>query len=515
MRINLDPASVPIVRVFVQPFRLHDDKGLFFLATVSFLLFCLGLCFQANGSYDTDGWFLLATGRRIVEHGIPYVNPWSLESGRPIVVQQWLHDVMLYGFWSAFGFAGTVVYQCLMALCVIAALVFAIRGILGGSPNFRYLMFSAAVGMSGAGLYISVRPTPWSMVAFLATVGLCARYRRTRDRRLLVALPLVTFLHVQMQSAMVALDIFVACCFLGIDIVSGFWRHSSPSTDILCANAPMALSILLMAGATLLNPYGLDGALYVVNGMGAASYGNVISEMKGAIPATHGHAAVFLLLYTLVPALLLRSRLSRVDNLPLLLLLIAGLVATLLHWRNVWILALASSVLSAAAFDVDAEAVPPRLSMPVLSAMAILAVLIANVLPTVQRGGRTEWQIVDDALSPIAERLSTSDIKDPKVYSVDPFVYNYLEWRGLKVPFDLRPEIWDAKASDGTVRSPYRDYVDSLKGVTAKATYLRESGFDYYIVGASDFSSLKSTVPVMKVMRSKGYILIRKSLRGR
>ena len=510
MTVSLDPASIPVVRVFVEPFRRHDDKGLFFLTAVSFLLFCLGLCFQANGSYDTDGWFLLATGRQIVRHGIPYVNPWSLDPGRPIVVQQWLHDVLLYGSWSALGFTGTVIYQGLMACCVIVAFVFAIRSITGGSLNFRYLMFSIAVGMSGAGLYISVRPTPWSMAAFLVTVGICARYRRSGDHRLLAALPLVSIFHVQMQSAMVGLDIFVAASFLAADILCNLRNHQPSSLPaFIRAEAPLAGAVILMALSTLLNPYGLDGALYVFRGMDAASYGDVISEMKGAFAATGGFAVVFLALYILVPLLLLRGKLLRDGRFPLVIITVAALVATLLHWRNIWILALASSLLTSTSLEVSTDTASSRVSKCVLISMTLFAVLLANVLPAHQTEGRSEWQVVDDALSPIADKLESSDIDHPKVYSVDPFAYNYLEWKGLKVPFDLRPEIWDKTDSDGTVTSPYRDYVDSLGGDKALSDYLRAGNFDYFILPADRISDYRKILPLQKVCISKGYALMR------
>ena len=43
---------------------------------------------------------------------------------------------------------------------------------------------------------------------------------------------------------------------------------------------PLVRACLLMCIASLLNPYGFGGALYTVLSMEAASYGNVISEMR-------------------------------------------------------------------------------------------------------------------------------------------------------------------------------------------------------------------------------------------
>ena len=49
---------------------------------------------RSAGTLDTDGWFLLASGREVVESGIPRVNPFTAVEGQGIVLQQWLHDAL-------------------------------------------------------------------------------------------------------------------------------------------------------------------------------------------------------------------------------------------------------------------------------------------------------------------------------------------------------------------------------------------------------------------------------------
>lgn len=81
----------------------------------------------------------------------------------------------------------------------------------------------------------------------------------------------------------------------------------------------------------------------------------------------------------------------------------------------------------------------------------------------------------------LVKEIDEGGFYDPVVYAEDPVIYNYLEWKGMKVPFDLRPELWDEKGVMGTT-SPYRDYVDGMQSKKAKLSYLTSNGFDYYIV---------------------------------
>lgn len=121
------PFRIPVLRFFLLPFVQDGKRDRLFLILLACVMSTAGFLMQGNGSYDSDGWFLLATGKQIVENGIPYANPWSLVSYRPIVVQQWLHDVLLYGSYTLAGYAGTILYQILLAAVVALALAFAIK----------------------------------------------------------------------------------------------------------------------------------------------------------------------------------------------------------------------------------------------------------------------------------------------------------------------------------------------------------------------------------------------------
>lgn len=94
------PFRIPVLRVFLLPFVQTRKRDRLLLILLACIMSTAGFLMQGNGSYDSDGWFLLATGREILKNGIPYANPWSFSSYRPIVVQQWLHDVLLYGSYT-------------------------------------------------------------------------------------------------------------------------------------------------------------------------------------------------------------------------------------------------------------------------------------------------------------------------------------------------------------------------------------------------------------------------------
>ena len=477
------PFRIPVLRVFLLPFVQTRKRDRLLLILLACIMSTAGFLMQGNGSYDSDGWFLLATGKQIVEHGIPYANPWSFSSYRPIVVQQWLHDVLLYGSYILAGYAGTIVYQALLAAIVALSIAFAIRGFDDRSLTLPRLLFCIGLAFFGAGIYISVRPTAWSMACMCLTIGVCTRWRRTGDWRYLMALPAITVLHVNMQSAMWLLDVFIAGCFLLPDDFSKF-KTVTPE-EMLSEIFPLSIALVAMLVASFANPYGVDGARYVITSMGAASYGNVISEMKPAFEATKGFCVIFFAVGFIPMTLTAAIGRKRID-LPMLAIVLATFIATILHWRNVWTFSIACALAFASILPKTGDPSPLKSletakSIALIALLAAIGPIAANCYVYAMNSGQSCWISSEHSADSLVKEIDEGDFYDPVVYAEDPVVYNYLEWKGMKVPFDLRPELWDEKGVMG-VTSPYRDYVDAMQSEKAKLSYLTSSHFDYYIV---------------------------------
>lgn len=506
------PFRIPVLRVFLLPFVSDRKRDRLLLALLACIMSTAGFLMQGNGSYDSDGWFLLATGKRIVGHGIPYANPWSLSSYRPIVVQQWLHDVLLYGSYALAGYAGTILYQAVLATLVALSIAFAIRGFSDRRLTLPRLLFCIGLGLFGAGIYISVRPTAWSMVCMCLTIGVCTRWRRTGDWRYLIALPAITVLHVNMQSAMWLLDVFLAGCFLLPDDLSEF-KTVAPE-EMFSEIFPLSIALVAMLVASFVNPYGIDGARYVIASMGAASYGNVISEMKPAFEATKGFCIVFFAV-GLVPVAAAAAIGRRRIGLPLLVIVLATFVATILHWRNVWTFSIATalafvSLLSKTEDPTSLKSPRAVKSIALIALLAVIGPIAANCYVYATNGGQSCWQSSERSAETLVKTISGSGTYDPVVYAEDPVIYNYLEWKGLKVPFDLRPELWD-ESGIGGITSPYRDYVDGMQSEKAKLSYLISNGFDYYIVSKDSAYWYEGNLDLKVIGSTDTLVLLRKA----
>lgn len=236
---------------------------------------------RVDGTLDTDGWFLLATGREIVHHGIPFENPWSLDSGQGIIVQQWLHDVWLYGWYSLAGYTGVATSVVVPLAIAAIAYYFLIERLTRGCRHQGITWLLYAVGFFHMFTYISIRPTLWSAGCLFVTLNILFAWHEDGNVRALWLLPAVTLLQVNLQAALWPLCLAACLSFLLPEI--GELHIKTFKTDMVAwytYRIPLLRACLLMCIASLFNPYGFGGAIYTVLSMGAASYGNVISEMR-------------------------------------------------------------------------------------------------------------------------------------------------------------------------------------------------------------------------------------------
>ena len=87
------------------------------------LLFLLPACLLRPGINETDFWWHLTTAKWIVAHGsLPSTDPFSAYgAGKSWVPYSWLFELLIYGFYQAFGLLGIILYQLLGTLAISVA----------------------------------------------------------------------------------------------------------------------------------------------------------------------------------------------------------------------------------------------------------------------------------------------------------------------------------------------------------------------------------------------------------
>lgn len=523
--------QLPVMRAYYEAATGASKGGDAMLAAIAALLAFAALAAHVGGMYDSDGWFLLATGREVLEAGIPFENPFSQEGGLGIVVQQWAHDAYLAAAWSLGGFHAA---EAAMALPIglAACGLWLVAGALSARrarPALRLLVAAGALWMCSP--YLSVRPTSWSMALMCASILACLAGRERPAAY--AALPAIAAAWCNLQAALWPLAVFVGACFL---LPSGRGELREGAAAWLRSRKWLIAAVAAACLASLANPYGLKGSLYSLASMGAASYSGAIMEMKSPLEALPPVEVAAICVGMLLPFALCRGKRPPLP-VPAAAMLACSLAAFLLCTRNVWMLGVAFAfAMSAAIAPADPRAESPGRGLPAKAAAAVWASAVSlgfaasiafgilgagAVLAPADASDETgmaaaaSWEYGEESLAPIADAIGrwgdVQGVEAPRVMVTVDVSSSILEWLGVAVPFDLRPEIWDSGAITG--REGYRPWADFVDGVCsgdagAERAYVEDGGWDLCVCQSARSDELAEKYGLEPVASTDAFSLL-------
>lgn len=474
-------------------------------AMIGIAMMCYG------GAQDNDMWWLFATGREIAENGIPYSNPFSVYGDQSIVVQQWIPALIDYLAYSALGFAGIGILVIVQTIALVASL-FLLARIASGGHGTEFLSIAMAIVIGCASSYLSIRPQAWSMIAYVLVLAVMEKYRKDDDWRVLVALPAIVVVHMNFHMSLALFDFAIVAAYL---LPS---TSSSAEGELFTGyrRVPVMLALLSMIPAALANPYGLDGALYFVNAIGSASYGDYISEMGTLAPYNQYYGICMMVMVVLGGVAIGRNGWKHAD-LPLTVLFAVTAVMSIQHVRNVWLVSIFAFTLLAAScrqrpvvLDASARFLRDDLPKYIVSVSACVVIALLGV-------GKMTSQLLEEPVDSMSTPIEAADYMDANSNGeANVFTHfnagGYLEWRGYKVSMDARPELWDDSVSKSG-QDRYHEYIDMTKESISSQEYMAGKEFDYMIVNTDTalYRYMLGSLDYRHVLDGNGYALFEKT----
>ena len=513
--------KVAFIDKFSRPCRSRSNISVSLIAIAVIIAFSSVYAAQA---YDNDMWFILASGREIVENGIPMTNVFTWLPNLSTVIQQWLPDVVTYLTYSKFGIAGICAMVAIQIAALVASLLVLSHKASGGKMRLETSLILIAASIPALGSYISVRPQILTMIGIAWTLVFLEAYRHTDDWKWLIGLPITMIVHINCHMAMAPFDLFIIFLYL-IPDVTKFVKDIFPSftysfRDSSYSRKPLLIAFIVTCLATLINPYGLNGAMYLLSSYGAADYGGYIKEM-GTITPWDSDYGMGMVLMTFIGAMAI-GRNRRDINFPGSVLLIACTILSYQHVRNVWLGALLSFPIAFQAFASvgcgtgdKSEDPGPIFADSIMWRLICGAFAIAAVCSCVtMSASNAEMNIGGDDTSTPKDAM---DWLDENGVSKDAKIFNhfnsggYIEWRGYKTFIDARPELFEP-AITGVDEHYYREYVDTSTGDGSYSDMLDKYSFDFLVVNddTSLYNDLLSDKGYVDVCDGNGYAMFKR-----
>lgn len=245
---------------------------------ILFYLFFFGLILSYSLSYlDPDFGWHLKVGQEIAQTGaVPHLNNYNYTFTGSWVDHEWLSNFLVYQIYSRFGYLALNVALAALIIIVLFILNLFIRSTVSKNISPVLLMGLEGLGIIASLPHFGVRIQEVALLFLLVLLIIIYFYNKTKDWRLLVALPLCLYVWASLHASFL-IGFFIVFAFVFIKlaetVIYRFWRFARWDFSQSLSYREIGLfsaSAVLSLGATFFTPYRAE--LYAFLG----GYGNTV-----------------------------------------------------------------------------------------------------------------------------------------------------------------------------------------------------------------------------------------------
>lgn len=241
-----------------------------------FLSMFIGLLFILP-VMDNDVWFILNSGRYVLENGIPVTEPFTIHEGLHFVMQQWLTDVL---YWKIYRYAGTGGLLCMLHVVAIALIYayYRLAKLVSRGNEHTAIVLSMFMGVLVCLMFIRTRPQILSSLIFILEIFCLESYLLTRKKKYILILPILSLLLINLHAAMWPLMLVFLLPYLVETLIQKKLPRQFATEHVLEIRIfLMAAGLILLCG--FINPYGWEAMTYVFRSYGYEEINMIVGEM--------------------------------------------------------------------------------------------------------------------------------------------------------------------------------------------------------------------------------------------
>ena len=435
-------------------------------------------CLVVNLQLDNDIWFLLTSGRFVLQNGIPTIEPFTLHQGFSFLMQQWLSATIFWSIYSKLGAAGVLVLLFLVYVAIIFVVLQLTKLI--SDNNIAAMFFATLLTAAALKPVMFTRPMIFTMLILLCELYATERFIRSGKAAWLIPLPILSILQINLHAAMWPMQFVILLPYM----VDSFRFKLLFLEGQGYAKRYFFPAIGLMFAAGFLNPYGWSAMTYVFRSYGFAEI-NMVMEMQAADINNGSGLFIFGVFFLLLAIYMLKK--ERKTRLRYALLPLGTAVLALSSARSFALFA-ACGIFPLAYFLKDVT-IPEGKIKSQQNVLRLRMVLLALVVLVV--GGLTVQRVVKavqagdaPAVSQAMNYLIEHEEKDGMVLYAGYNDGGYAEYMGYKPYIDPRAEVFVMKNNQKA--DVMKEYHDLQYGELYYKDVLDRYGFTHLLISEGD-----------------------------
>lgn len=423
--------------------------------------------FFAKKNLDNDIWFLLNSGRYILNHGFTTIEPFSIHEGLAFSFQQGLTDIYFYELYklgSETLLIAVIIAESIIMLILYYRLCKMVSGQHTGQSMLSTILFS---GVSS--IFMTTRPQISSFIILILELLILEKWVQKQCHKLLFLLPVLSILEINLHAATWwMLFIFMMPYLFELKWIKGVRIKADQY-----GKKPLILAALGMFLSGFCNPYGLDNILYLIKSQGT-KYSQYIDEMK---PCTYEMFGFYLIMIVSIVVFVHHLRSLKAIQLRYVYLYIGTALMTLINQRSMVLFAMVAFMITAYEFRTSKVT---HFSIPWL--FCYVEIVIGVYIVFTQLKPQESYMITLNEHRQIIAYLQNCDSKDVSLFT-DYNMGGLYEFEGYSCFIDARMEVY-LKSMNG-VKNFFDEYVEAEMGVIYYRDFLETYDFDYYILDKS------------------------------
>lgn len=437
------------------------------------LLFLLFLpCLLIRRALDNDTWFLLNSGRYVMEHGLPFIEPFSIHENLDFVLQQWLTDVIFWNIYSRFGENGLFL---LVAICYAVII---------------YLMYKLTMKVSGRNFFVSfvitfltciliftymvTRPTIFTLIIVMIELNILESYVLTGRNKYLLVLPILSLMMINLHAALWPMLFVMILPYIvsSFKFNIGFFKNEGFGKKYLL------LTVVAMILIAFINPYGLDAITYLIKSVGYPNMKN-ISEIQHPYVMDFTGAIVYSYIFLIALVYILYRKGS--TKVQYFLLTMGTIFMVLISIRNVTYFGICSMFplayyLKDFTIKKDESAKRNNKIRAVLIALIIIVLITGSYYNNIRNNTYTKYLDLNNTIDYIYKNEDISEVILYTGFNEGSLV----QFRGIPSYIDPRAEVYFKRHNNG--EDIFNEYFDLRDGNVYYKDILDKYGFTHLIV---------------------------------
>lgn len=462
-----------------------------FIRIISFLLPFISFI-VIKTQPNNDIYFMLPTGKYILENGFATKDFLTFHSSMDIVIQQWLSDIIFYKTYSVFGEKGLIALVFIVAALLILMVYYLIHIISG--RHYISLFGTTVTAIYLFPSFLTTRPQIFSYLIIFAELICLEKYVKTKKNVHLIP---IVFLSVALINLHASMWLMLFAYMFPYFIQALHIKLGKINIESKCRLIPLIVCAVFSLIAGFANPYGIKAMLYIFSSYGYDSINNFINEMK-PVTITDTVGAAF---FALAAAIILVYIIYRKGTFETrFVLLTVGTMFFGFTSYKAFAFFIIAAVPSLCAYIKDIKLKPSlkkknkktslgkrsalRIAAVVIVLCAVCTAVISSQTNSSENAAAYDTNYSELRFSPIADELDKLPKDKIKLFcgfDAGP----YFEFRGYKPYIDARAEIF-FKVNNNDY-DYYNEYIDLYKGILPAKDFVEKYDFTHLVVSDSEY----------------------------